>query len=182
MKNKCSAISLMLKKRIIDVKDFPKKGVLFKDITPVLEDPKIFKIITNKLYDLSKQTKFDTIVSPEARGFWFGLPLAMKAGASFIPARKPYKLPRKTISQSYELEYGGNKLEIHKDSIKPNSRVLIVDDLLATGGTIKAIYKMVKKCKAKVVGCAFLIALKSLPGIKLIENELGVPCIRLVEF
>ena len=153
-----------LARAVRDVPDFPKKGILFKDITTVLQDAKLFKRAVDVLYKQYKGKKIDHIVCVEARGFIFGAPLAYKLNAGLILIRKKGKLPYKTHSVTYALEYGTDTLEVHKDSIKPNSRVLIIDDLLATGGTIKAVCKLLNKSKAKIAGIGFFIELLFLNG------------------
>ncbi len=161
----------LIKKTIKEVQDFPVKGVLFRDFTPILADNKAFKKVIDSLYRVGKRFGFDTIVAPESRGFWFAIPLALRAKASFIPCRKPNKLPRKTIKESYTLEYGVNELSVHVGDIKPGAKVLIVDDLLATGGTIKSIIKLVKRSKATPVGVLALAELTFLKGRKIVEQE-----------
>lgn len=148
-----------LEKKIRDIPGFPKAGVIFKDITPLLLDPKSFKQAIDIMADYYKDKNITSIVSAEARGFIFGGALAYKLGVGFIPARKPGKLPYKTVRQEYELEYGTDALEIHEDAIKFGDRVLIVDDVLATGGTTAAQAKLVKKIGGEVVGFCFLVEL-----------------------
>lgn len=153
-----------LKEFIRDVPDFPKKGVIFKDITPLLKDKRTFKKAIDSLVKRYKNKKIDKIISIESRGFIFGGVLAYKLNCGFVPIRKKGKLPWKTLSVTYDLEYGKDTLEIHCDAVKPGERVLVVDDLLATGGTAKAVIGLVKKFKAKIIGCAFLIELDFLRG------------------
>ncbi|MBM4048462.1 MAG: adenine phosphoribosyltransferase [Planctomycetes bacterium] len=159
-----------LKKLIRDVPGFPKKGIVFKDITPLLRDAKALKAAVNQIAAHYKGQKIDAVLGVEARGFVLAPAVALKLGAGFIPARKPGKLPWKTTSASYQLEYGTDALEIHTDSVAPGQRILMVDDLLATGGTMSACCKLVEQLGGQVVGCAFLIELsflngrKSLPG------------------
>ncbi|MFH1093263.1 MAG: adenine phosphoribosyltransferase [Candidatus Omnitrophota bacterium] len=159
-----------LAKIIRDVPDFPKKGILFKDITTVLQDPKGFKQSVNLLYKQYKGEKIDYIVCVEARGFIFGSALAYKLNAGLVLIRKKGKLPYKTYSVTYALEYGEDTLEIHQDAIRENGRVLIIDDLLATGGTIQAVCKLLNKCKAKIVGIGFFIELLFLRGRKKLQK------------
>ncbi|MGL4949904.1 MAG: adenine phosphoribosyltransferase [Anaeroplasmataceae bacterium] len=159
-----------LKDYITDVKDFPIKGILFRDITTLMQDGKAFKYTCDKVTEYAKKLNIDVIVGPEARGFIFGCPVAANLEVGFIPIRKPNKLPRETIETSYELEYASNTLCMHKDSIKPGQRVLIVDDLLATGGTLKAGIDLVEKLGGEVVGIACLIELLDLNGRKQIEG------------
>ncbi|HBR14797.1 MAG TPA: adenine phosphoribosyltransferase [Candidatus Omnitrophica bacterium] len=159
-----------LKGRIRDIPDFPKQGIIFKDITTLLKDKEAFKKSVDLLAAKFKDEKIDLVVGVEARGFIFGGALAYKLGAGFVPVRKKGKLPYKTKSISYQLEYGTDVLEIHEDAISPNDRVLIVDDLLATGGTIKAVAQLVKAQKAMIAGVAFLVELEFLKGKNKLKN------------
>lgn len=152
------------KKYIRDIPDFPKAGILFKDITTLLKDKKAFKAAINALARKYKDKKIDVVVAVESRGFILGSVLAYKLGAGFVPVRKKGKLPAKTNSAAYELEYGTDTLEIHHDAIQPKQRVLIVDDLLATGGTLKAVTDLVKQLEGRIIGVAFLIELLFLKG------------------
>jgi len=153
----------MIEKNIMqfirDVPDFPKKGVIFKDITPILKNKTIFKQTIDILSEHYKNVKIDKIVSMESRGFIFGSALAYKLNCGFVPVRKKGKLPCKTFSISYNLEYGKDTLEIHKDAICSKDNVLIVDDVLATGGTANAVVKLIKKTKCRIIGFCFLIEL-----------------------
>jgi len=155
---------MQLDKYIRAIPDFPKKGILFRDITTLLNDKKAFKASINEIAKLLKGKKIDYIVAAESRGFIFGGALAYKVGCGFVPVRKPGKLPAKTYRHTYALEYGTDSLEIHRDAFPPNSRVLILDDLLAIGGTALAMINLVKKLKGKIVGIAFLIELTFLKG------------------
>lgn len=148
------------------VNDWPKKGIVFKDITPLMNDGEAYRFATDKIVEYAKKLKIDIIVGPEARGFIIGCPVAYALGIGFAPVRKPGKLPRETIEMEYDLEYGTNKLSMHSDAIQPGQRVLITDDLLATGGTIEATIKLVEELGGIVAGCAFLIELKELEGHK----------------
>ncbi|NLC64962.1 MAG: adenine phosphoribosyltransferase [Erysipelothrix sp.] len=159
-----------LRKYIATIPDFPSEGVMFRDITPLMADGKAFVEATNLFTEYAKKVNADVIVGPESRGFIFGCPVATNMGVGFVPVRKPGKLPRETISFKYDLEYGSNELHIHKDSIAPGQRVLIIDDLLATGGTVEATVKLVQEMGAEVVGCAFLIELLELKGRDKLEN------------
>lgn len=152
------------------IPDFPKQGILFRDVTPLMEDGEAFKYALDQLVDYAKKVKADVIVGPEARGFMFGTPIAHTLGIGFVPVRKPGKLPRKTISVTYSLEYGTNELHICDGSIKPGQRVLIIDDLLATGGTVDATAKLIEKLGGTVAGCAFIIELDDLGGRELLKN------------
>jgi adenine phosphoribosyltransferase len=155
-----------LKQKIRDIPDFPKKGILFKDITTLLNDAQAFSRAIELIAERYKDKKINSIVCIEARGFIFGGALAYKLGTGLIPVRKAGKLPYKTYKATYELEYGTDTLEIHQEAIKPGERVLIIDDLLATGGTTKAVANMVKQLKGEVVEVAFLIELTFLDGRK----------------
>ncbi|MBP9854130.1 MAG: adenine phosphoribosyltransferase [Candidatus Omnitrophica bacterium] len=153
-----------LKSHIRDIPNFPKEGIIFKDITTLLKDKTAFKKSIDLLAKKFKDARIAQVVGVEARGFIFGAALAYKLGVGFVPVRKKGKLPGKTKSVTYELEYGMDSLEIHEDAIKPKTRVLIVDDLLATGGTIEAVSKLLREQKAVVAGIAFLIELQFLNG------------------
>ena len=153
-----------LKSYIRDIPDFPKKGIIFKDITTLLNNEKAFKATIDCLSAKYKNKGIDTVVAVEARGFILGGALANKLHAGFVPVRKKGKLPAATLSVTYDLEYGTDTLEIHKDAIKPGAKVLIVDDVLATGGTVKAVTNLIKQLKGKISGIAFLIELKFLKG------------------
>lgn len=159
-----------LKELIRDVPDFPKKGIVFRDITPLFQDPKGLRDTIEKLSGHYKDKKIDIVVGAEARGFLLAPTVAFNLGAGFVPVRKPGKLPYHKISMSYALEYGTDTLEMHKDSIKKGQQVLLVDDLLATGGTMAACCKMVESLGGKVIGCAFLIELTFLNGKKTLPN------------
>jgi adenine phosphoribosyltransferase len=151
-------------KLIRDVPDFPKKGIIFKDITTLLQDGAAFRQAMNQIMKPYLDAAIDKVVGIEARGFIFGGVLAYKLGCGFVPARKPGKLPARTIREEYSLEYGSNALEIHQDSISRGDRVLIVDDLLATGGTALATARLVEKLGGEVAAIQFLIELKFLKG------------------
>ncbi|MDD4979996.1 MAG: adenine phosphoribosyltransferase [Candidatus Omnitrophica bacterium] len=153
-----------LKKCIRNVPDFPRAGILFYDITTLLNDKKAFCLAVDSLAAKYKSKKIDKVAAVEARGFIFGGVVAHKLGVGFVPVRKPGKLPWKTNSASYSLEYGTDTLEMHRDAIKKGERVLIVDDLLATGGTVKAVTELVKQLQGKIAGIAFLIELVDLKG------------------
>ncbi|MEI7541735.1 MAG: adenine phosphoribosyltransferase [bacterium] len=153
-----------LRKIVLDVPDFPKKGIIFKDLTPLFKDKESFKKLIDFLAKRYKNKGIDTVVSVEARGFLLGAPLAYKLGASLVPVRKPGKLPRPVYKQEYALEYGTDSLEIHKDAIGKGEKVLVIDDVLATGGTAGAVAKLVDKCGGKIVEFAFIIELDFLKG------------------
>lgn len=153
-----------LKNYIAAIEDFPKEGILFRDITPLMADGAAYKEATERFVEFAKAVNADVIVGPESRGFIFGCPVSYALGIGFVPVRKPGKLPRETVSFAYDLEYGSNELHIHKDGIKPGQRVLIIDDLLATGGTIEATVSLVRELGGEVAGCGFLIELEGLDG------------------
>jgi adenine phosphoribosyltransferase len=153
-----------LKKSIRDIPDFPKKGIIFKDITTLLKDAEAFKEAVDMIAGQYKDKKIDTVVSVEARGFIFGAAVAYKLGIGLVPVRKKGKLPHKTHAVTYELEYGTDTLEVHQDAINEGDRVLIVDDLLATGGTVRAVTGLIEKMGGKVAGIAFVIELLPLKG------------------
>ena len=149
---------------IRNVPDFPVEGILFYDITTMLNKPEAFKASIDQLMEQYQNTEIDQVVGVESRGFIFGPILAYKLGTGFVPVRKPGKLPAEKLAESYELEYGTNILEIHRDAIEPGQKVLVVDDLLATGGTAKATCNLVEKLGGQVVGVAFVIELNFLKG------------------
>jgi len=149
---------------IRDVPDFPVPGILFKDITTLIRDPKAFREAVDLLTAHYADTSIDMVASIESRGFIFGAPLAYHLGAGFVPIRKPDKLPAESISESYTLEYGTNTLEVHEDAIRPGQRVLIVDDLLATGGSALAAVKLMERLGGEIVGVAFMVELDFLNG------------------
>ncbi|MCL2618421.1 MAG: adenine phosphoribosyltransferase [Defluviitaleaceae bacterium] len=155
-----------LRSAIRDIPDFPEKGILFRDITPVLKDGKLLSAAIDQIAQLAAKYEFDVIAGPESRGFIFGVPLAVKLGKGFVPIRKFGKLPHSTISKSYELEYGSATIEIHTDAFEPGAKVLVVDDLLATGGTARAILDLVREARAEVAASLFLIELSGLGGRK----------------
>lgn len=159
-----------LKNYVATVLDFPKKGIVFRDITPLMNDGKAYREATDQIVKFAKEHNIDVVVGPEARGFIFGCPVSYALGIGFVPVRKPGKLPREVIEYSYELEYGSNVLCMHKDSIKPGQRVLIIDDLLATGGTIEAVIKLVESLGGIVAGLAFLIELEELKGMEKLKD------------
>jgi len=160
-----------LKQNIRDVPDFPKPGILFKDITPLLKNPDTLQITSRLLAKPFMNRSIDLIVGLESRGFLFGPSIAVKLHAGFVPIRKPNKLPAKTVSATYELEYGHDKVEIHADSIIKGNRVLIHDDLVATGGTAAAATELVEKLGGVVVGYSFLIELAALNGVQKLKKD-----------
>ena len=159
-----------LKNYIATVKDFPKEGIMFRDVTPLIQDKDAFKEAIDLLSEYAKKVGANVIAGPEARGFVFGSAIAYKLGLGFVTIRKPGKLPRKVISEDYDLEYGKNTLCVHDDAFKKGDKVLIVDDLLATGGTALASAKLVERLGAEVAGLAFIINLKDLCGLKMLKD------------
>ena len=153
-----------LEEYVRSIPDFPEEGIIFRDITSVIQDPDGLQLAIDGLDGLVKGTDYDVVVGPESRGFIFGVPLAYTNHKSFVPVRKKGKLPCETISQEYSLEYGTATIEMHKDAIKPGQKVVIVDDLIATGGTIEAIIKLVEALGGEVVKIVFLIELQGLKG------------------
>lgn len=153
-----------LKEKIRVIEGFPKPGISFKDVTTILSDGEAFKYTIDKMYEMVKDKNIDVVVGPEARGFVFGAPLAYALGVGFVPIRKPGKLPSDTIKFQYDLEYGSDALEMHNDAVKKGQRVLIVDDLLATGGTISAAAKLVEELGGEIVGFNFIVELTELNG------------------
>lgn len=159
-----------LKNYIAEIKDFPKEGIVFRDITPLMNDGAAFNEATSLMEKFAREMGAELIVGPESRGFIFGCPVAVNMKIGFAPVRKPGKLPRETVSYKYDLEYGSNELHMHKDAISKGQRVLIIDDLLATGGTVEATIKLIENLGGVVVGCAFLIELDDLNGRSVLEN------------
>ena len=170
---------MKLEDYIKNVPNFPKEGIQFKDITPLIGDGEALRHTIHTMADFAREKQADIIVGPDARGFIFGTPVAYELGIGFIPVRKPGKLPRETISMSYELEYGENTLAMHKEDIQPGQKVVIVDDLLATGGTVEATIKMIEAVGAEVVGCIFLIELDFLAGRDKLNN---IPILTLLHY
>ena len=159
-----------VKEKIRAVPNFPKEGIIFRDITTGIKDAQTMQFMIDYLCDQYKDERIDYIAGIESRGFIFGMPMAYRMNCGFIPIRKPNKLPAKTISESYALEYGTDTIEIHADAIEPGASVLVVDDLLATGGTAKAACSLVKKAGGNLVGAAFLIELNDLEGRKKLND------------
>ena len=172
-------MALDLYKYVASIPDYPEKGIIFRDILPLMADGEAFKQATDEITAFARERQVDMVVGPEARGFIVGCPVAYELGVGFAPARKKGTLPRATVSASYQLEYGEATLQMENDSVKPGQRVLVVDDLLATGGTIGATVDMVEQMGGKVVGAAFLIELKELEGRKHLR---GIDTKTLMEF
>ena len=144
------------------IPDFPEPGIIFRDVTSILQDADGLHLAIDLMQEKLKDVDFDVVVGPESRGFIFGCPVALELGCGFVPIRKPGKLPRETVSKKYDLEYGSNEIFMHKDSIKPGMKVLIVDDLLATGGTVEAAAALIEEMGGEVVGMEFVIELEEL--------------------
>ena len=155
-----------LEEYVVTIPDFPEPGIMFRDITSVIQDPDGLKLAVDGLAGLLKDTEFDLVVGPESRGFIFGVPVAYLTGKGFVPVRKKGKLPRKTVSQKYDLEYGQAEIEIHVDAVKPGQKVVIVDDLIATGGSAEAAAKLVEQLGGEVVKIIFVMELAGLQGRK----------------
>jgi len=164
-------VSESIKSKIRTVPHWPKQGIMFRDITTLLKDAQGFKETIDLLYDRYKDKKIDKVIGIESRGFIFGAPLAYLLGCGFVPVRKPGKLPAECESEEYTLEYGKDKIEIHKDAIKKGEKILIVDDLIATAGTAKAARNLLKKLGAEIVECAFIIELTDLKGRDKLKGE-----------
>ena len=168
-----------LKEKIRVIENFPKEGISFKDITTLIGDGEGLKASIDAVVDYLKDKDIDVIVGPEARGFIFGVPVAYAMGIGFVPVRKPGKLPAETISVTYDLEYGSDEIQIHKDAIKPGQRVAIVDDLLATGGTVEAVTKLIERAGGVVASIDFITELTELRGRDKLE---GYDVMSLVEY
>jgi len=168
-----------LKETIRSIPGWPIEGVIFRDLTTLMQDPEAFRASCDILYDRYKDQGLDKVVGIDARGFVFGAVLAYKLGIGFVPVRKKGKLPHKTIQESYSLEYGEDTLEIHEDGIQEGEKVVIVDDLIATGGTVGATVKLVKKLGADLIECAFIVELPDLNGRDKIP---GCPVFSITEF
>jgi len=168
----------LIKNAVTTIKDYPKPGILFRDVTSVLQQHDAFQACIDLLKNEYSSLKFDKVVGTEARGFLFGAPLALELGVGFVPVRKPKKLPREVISESYELEYGTDELEIHKDAISPGDRVLMIDDLLATGGTMIATANLIRRLGGIVEHAGFIISLPDIGGeAKLISADIKPFCV-----
>lgn len=159
-------MSRKLEEYVLTIPDFPEPGIMFRDITSVIQDPDGLKLAVDGLANLVKDLDFDLVVGPESRGFIFGVPVAYLLGKGFIPVRKKGKLPRETVSEKYDLEYGQAEVEIHTDAIRPGQKVVIVDDLIATGGSARAAAKLVEKLGGEVVRMVFVMELAGLEGRK----------------
>lgn len=163
--------SLDLKQYIRSIPDFPKPGIMFRDITPLLSEPAALREAVRQLAEAFRDLKIQKIMAAEARGFIFAAPLALELNAGFVPVRKHGKLPYQTRAYHYDLEYGSDTLEIHEDALQEGDRVLMIDDLLATGGTVQACMELAKQSGAEVVGCGFLVELDFLNGRRLFTDQ-----------
>ena len=159
-----------LEEYVRSIKDFPKEGIIFRDVTSVLQDADGLHLAIDEMQNKIKDIDFDVVVGPESRGFIFGVPIAYNLYKPFIPVRKKGKLPCETISEEYALEYGTAEIEIHKDAIKPGQKVVIIDDLIATGGTTEAIIKLIERLGGEVVGICFLMELKGVKGREILKG------------
>lgn len=170
-----------LTKYIAAINDFPSEGIIFRDVTPLMQDKDAYNHTIKLFSDWAKKlgVTVDAVAGPEARGFLFGCPVAYDLNVGFVPVRKPGKLPRETVSESYDLEYGSNEIHIHHDAIKPGQNVIIVDDLLATGGTVEATINLVERLGGNIVGIAFLIELEGLNGI---DKLAGYPIYSILKY
>ena len=177
--NRMNSSTINLSDYIREIPDFPKPGILFRDITPLLSAPLAFHAAIDRFTERYADRRIDAVVAAESRGFIFGAPLALKLNAAFVPIRKPGKLPFETHSHSYDLEYGSDTLEIHSDATHSGQRVLIIDDLLATGGTVQACLRLLENFDVEVVECAFCVHLRDLEGEKKIKP---VPIFSLIEY
>ena len=171
----------LIKDSIKTIADYPKQGILFRDVTSMLEVPEAFAASIRLIVDRYRDQGFTTVGGTESRGFIFGAPVALEMGVGFVPVRKPGKLPREVIAESYALEYGTDTLEMHVDAIVPGDKVLVIDDLLATGGTIEATAKLIRRLGGEVTDAAFIINLPDLGGQKRLEG-MGINTFSLVDF
>ena len=167
-----SSLEADVKSTVRNIPDFPKPGILFKDITPILSDAALMRRITDSIVQEFSDKEIDVVIGMESRGFIFGVPVAMELGAAFVPARKPGKLPYEKIGVDYSLEYGSARLELHADAIEAGQKVLIVDDLLATGGTAKATVQLAEMLGGEVAACVFIIELSFLEGKDVLGTEI----------
>lgn len=172
---------MQIASRIRTIHNYPKKGIMFRDVTTLIKDPVGLKVTVNELVNRYRGMKIDKVVGIEARGFIVGAPLAYMLGVGFVPVRKKGKLPAETVSQEYALEYGSDIVELHKDAISDDDRVLLVDDLIATGGTAAAAISLIQALNGEVIECCFIVDLPDLGGRKLLEN-LGYKVFSLCEF
>ena len=167
---------------IVTIPDVPKPGVMFRDVTSVLKDPDGFRLAIDELTKLLDGIEYDVIAGVESRGFLIGAPIAYNKKKSLVPIRKKGKLPREVYQESYDLEYGSSTLEIHRDAISAEDRVLVVDDLIATGGTIRAAINLIQKCGGRVLGATFAINLADLGGARMIERDFGIKTFSVLNY
>jgi len=167
------------KEYVKTIPNYPKEGIMFRDVTPLMQYPEVYKQITKEIAEYGKKLGAEIIAGPESRGFMFGCPVATEMGAAFVPVRKPGKLPREQVTANYTLEYGTNTLCMHKDAIQPGQKVLIVDDLLATGGTTEAVVNLIRQLGGEIVGAAFVIELIDLKGRDLLK---GIDILSLCQY
>ena len=159
-----------LEEYVVSIPDYPEKGIIFRDVTSILEDPEGLQLSIRELQDKLEGMDFNIVIGPESRGFIFGMPIAYNLQKAFVPIRKKGKLPLETVEESYDLEYGSATIEMHKDSIKPGQKVVIIDDLIATGGTVEACAKMIERLGGEVTRIVFLMELAGLEGRKKLEK------------
>lgn len=170
-----------IRESITDIPDFPKPGIIFRDITSLIENGKVFNLVLDEIASRYENCGITKIAAPEARGFIFGAAIAAKLGVGLVLLRKPGKLPRKAISESYELEYGVNQIECHETSVCAGDKILLVDDLIATGGTAVASINLIRKLGGAIEDAAFVINLKDLPGVANLQR-VGVKCTSIIDF
>lgn len=170
----------IIKDTILNVENFPRPGIVFKDVTPLLKDPHKFNLCIDEMIKLLKNKKYDAVAGMESRGFWFGLPIAQKLGLGFIPIRKKNKLPREVVSATYELEYGYDTLCVHKQDVKENQNILVVDDVIATGGTIIAVKKIFDQLGANFKDCLVLAELQQINGREKVKKA-GINLLSLIK-
>ena len=171
-----------IKAAIRTIPDYPKKGIQFRDISTLLEDPSVLRLTIDAIVHRYRNGNISAVAGIEARGFIFGAIVAYELGASFIPIRKAGKLPGKTISESYQLEYGEDSIEVHKDCIQKGQRILLIDDLIATGGTAAAAIKLIRQLEGDIVESCFVVDLPDLGGSKKLQTVFDCPCFSLCEF
>ncbi len=172
----------LIKSSIRTIPDYPKAGIQFRDITTLLENPKALRMTIDAIVHRYMEQNITAVAGIEARGFIFGSAVAYELGAAFITVRKAGKLPAETVSQSYQLEYGEDKIEIHKDCIQANDRILLIDDLIATGGTAAAAIKLIRKLEGNIIESCFVVDLPDLGGSQYLQTKLNCPCFSLCEF
>ena len=175
-------MSKKLEDYVVTIPDFPEPGIMFRDITSVCENPKAFAMLCEAMADSFRYLGITKVAATEARGFVFGAPIAAALNAGFVMIRKKGKLPREVYQENYDLEYGSSTLEIHRDAISAADRVLVVDDLIATGGTVRAAINLIQKCGGRVMGASFAINLVDLGGARMLEREFGIKSYSVLNF